>query len=84
MSQGRRWYVERSRAYPAAFGYTGPLSEKQARREVQAWSDAGWAATMLPSTPAVRKAVREWQHEADHRHGRCTCKAGAARWPAAA
>ena len=79
-----RWYVERSQAYPAAFGYTGPLTERQARREQQAWSDAGWAASLLPSTPAVRKAVREWQHEADHRHGRCTCKAGAARWPAAA
>lgn len=77
------WYVERSRAYPAAYGYTGPLSERQARREQDAWSAAGWAATLLPSTPAVRRLVREWQHEADHKHGRCTCKAGQARWPGA-
>ena len=76
-----RRYVERSRAYPAAHGYTGPLSEAQARREQDAWSEAGWAATLLPSTPEVRRAVREWQHEANHRHGRCTCKAGRERWP---
>ena len=82
MSQGGRWYIERSRAYPAAFGYTGPLSERQARREQDAWTSAGWAASLLPSTPVVRRAVRKWQHEADHRHGRCTCKAGAERWPA--
>jgi hypothetical protein len=74
-----RWYVERSRAYPAAFGYTGPLSQRQARREQAAWSEAGWAASLLPSTPEIRKAVRQWQHESDHRNGRCTCKAGAKR-----
>jgi hypothetical protein len=74
------WYIERSRAYPAAFGYTGPLSQRQARREQAAWSDAGWAATLLPSTPEMRKIVHAWQHETNHRLGRCTCKAGAARW----
>lgn len=84
MSQGGRWYVERSFAHPFKRGYTGPLSERQARREVQAWNDAGWSAAMLPSTPTVRKMVRDWQHEADHRHGRCACKAGARRWPRAA
>lgn len=75
-----KWYVERSRAYPAAHAYTGPLTERQARREQAAWSAEGWSASLLPSTPPVRKAVREWQHEADHRHGRCTCKTGQARF----
>lgn len=76
-----RWFVERSRAHPAAHGYTGPLTERQARREQDAWSEAGWAATMLPATPGTRKVVREWQHETDHRHGRCSCAAGRKRWP---
>lgn len=58
---GTRWYVERARAYPAAHGYTGPLSHAQARREQAAWSEAGWAAVLLPSTPQTRKIVREWQ-----------------------
>jgi hypothetical protein len=80
----KKWYVERSKAYPAGFGYTGPLSARQARREQQAWSDAGWAATLLPSTPEVRAIVREWQHESDHKHGRCTCKAGRERYRRAA
>lgn len=78
---GTRWYIERSRAYPAAYGWTGPLPERQARREQQAWSDAGWAASLLPSTPEIRKIVRAWQHESDHRHGRCSCQAGRKRWP---
>jgi hypothetical protein len=65
------WYIERSRAYPAAYGYTGPIrSVRQALREQQAWSEAGWAAVMLPSTPEIRKMVRAWQREADKRHGR--------------
>jgi hypothetical protein len=83
-NRGGRWYIERSQAYPARFGYTGPLSRAQALREQQAWHDAGWSAGLLPSTPEVRKMVREWQHESDHRHGRCTCKAGTKRWARAA
>ena len=65
------FYIERSRAYPARHGYTGPIrSARQARREQDAWRDAGWTAIILPSTPEIRRAVRAWQREADKRNGR--------------
>jgi hypothetical protein len=65
------YYVERSRAYPAAYGWTGPIrSHRQALREQAAWNDSGWAAIVFESTPGVRAAVREWQRQADKRHGR--------------
>lgn len=65
------FYVERSRAYPAAYGWTGPIrSARQAHREKDAWSEAGWAALVMPSTPEIRKQVRAWQRETDKRNGR--------------
>lgn len=52
-------------------GYTGPIrSKRQAQREVDAWSAAGWNAQLLNSTPEVRRAVRCWQRERNEAHGR--------------
>jgi hypothetical protein len=54
------FYVKRER--DGRTGWTGPIrSGNQADREAQAWNDAGWLATVWPSTPEVRKQVREWE-----------------------
>ena len=47
-------------------GWVGPIrSYKQARREFQAWEDAGWWARIDDSTPEVRAAVRAWTRSRD-------------------
>lgn len=52
-------------------GWVGPIrSERQARREQQAWESCGWVAWVEESSPAVRAAVRSWQRAMDVKHGR--------------
>jgi hypothetical protein len=52
----RRWDAEHPESW------TGPIrTEKQAHKEATAWQQAGWSAEVVPSTPAVRTAVRDWQ-----------------------
>jgi len=54
------FYVKRERTN--RIGWTGPIrSAKQAEREAQAWRNAFWTATVLPSSPEVRKQVRAWE-----------------------
>lgn len=53
-------YVHRS--LDGRDGWVGPLrSPAQAEREAAAWRSAGWEAAVHPSTPDVRRAVREWE-----------------------
>jgi hypothetical protein len=50
------------RAKDGRQGWTGPIrSDRQAQREAQAWTDAGWTATVEPSTPEIRAEVRKWE-----------------------
>lgn len=52
-------------------GFTGPIrSSRQAEREAAAWRSCGQHATVEPSSPKLRREVRDWQREADIRHGR--------------
>jgi hypothetical protein len=52
----------------ARTGWTGPLrSPRQADRETAAWTEAGWQAGPVRSTPEVREQVRAWQRAADAR-----------------
>lgn len=56
------YYVSRVRFYPYRIGWTEPIrSPRQAEKERQAWQDAGWIATVVPSTPQVRKEIRAWE-----------------------
>ena len=65
----RAWYVGRSKG--GFTGFVGPLtSEAGAERERDAWRKAGYAAEILPSSPAVRETVKTWQSAADIRMGR--------------
>lgn len=53
------FYVRRE---GSSIGWTGPIrSEKQANREADAWRSVGWSATVEPSTPEIRKQIREWE-----------------------
>jgi hypothetical protein len=55
------FYVKRVRQ-DGRIGWTGPIrSANQVQREATAWRNAGWSATVEPSTPEVRKQVREWE-----------------------
>lgn len=61
-------YVKRSNGDRE--GWTGPIrSEKQAQKEAAAWTDAGWTAEVVPSTPEVRSAVRAWMNDRPRRLG---------------
>jgi hypothetical protein len=63
------FYVKRER--DGRTGWIGPIrSYRQARREFAAWEESGWSAKIEDSTPEIRRAVREWQREANIRHGR--------------
>lgn len=54
------YYVKRERFN--SIGWTGPIrSPRQAEKEKQAWIAAGWTATTMPSTPKVRRQIREWE-----------------------
>ena len=60
------FYVKRERFVQQRnnVGWTGPIrSERQAKKEQQAWENAGWTATVVPSTPQVRKQIRAWERE---------------------
>jgi hypothetical protein len=51
-------------------GWTGPIrSPKQAEKERQALENAGWTAEVVPSTPEVRKQIREWERSKRTRLG---------------
>lgn len=59
------YYVKRSRpgVVGTKRGWTGPIrSERQAHRERAAWTEAGWEAEVVPSSPAVRAEVRKWEN----------------------
>ena len=54
------FYVRRERN--GRTGWTGPIrSLRQATRENIAWRNAGWTATVEPSTPEIRRQIREWE-----------------------
>jgi len=54
------FYVHRTRGDRE--GWTGPIrSQRQADREAAAWREAGWAATVHPSTPETKRRVRAWE-----------------------
>ena len=62
------YYVKRRCSEGGRIGYVGPIrSARQARRERQAWEQSTtstggtYAARVLPSTPAVRAAVSDWE-----------------------
>lgn len=49
-------------------GWVGPIrSEQQAHKEKAAWEGAGHKAEVHPSSPEVKKRVRDWQRAADER-----------------
>jgi hypothetical protein len=55
------FYVERV-APTGRIGWTGPIrSERQARREADAWRGSGWSAVVRPTSPEVRAKVRAWE-----------------------
>lgn len=64
-----RHYVRREK--DDRVGWIGPIvSAAQAAREVAAWRDAGWSAEAYPTSPEIRRTVREWQAEKNREHGR--------------
>lgn len=59
------FYVKRERTNPDTgswqSSWTGPIpSFRQVEREAECWRDAGWQATVVPSSPEVRAQVRAW------------------------
>jgi hypothetical protein len=65
------YYIRRIRLSDGKEAYTGPIrSPKQADKERRAWQEANWYAGVEESTPQLRRAVRQWQREADTRLGR--------------
>lgn len=67
------FYVKRTNTATGRVGYVGPLCTKTgAERERDAWNDSEgrFTADVLPGTPEVRAAVKQWQRDADIRHGR--------------
>jgi hypothetical protein len=62
------FYVKRE--HGGRISWTGPIrSARQAEREAEAWRNAtdglptGWTTTVEPSTPEVRKQVRDWERD---------------------
>lgn len=56
-------YVHRTR--PGREGWVGSIrSPAQAEREAAAWRQAGWEATVHPTSPQVRARVRAWEKRA--------------------
>jgi hypothetical protein len=54
------FYVRRTRE--GRTGWTGPIrSPHQADREAAAWFLMGYLVEVVPSSPAVRKDVRDWE-----------------------
>jgi hypothetical protein len=56
------FWVKRQDPARMKTSWTGPIrSERQAGREADAWTDAGWSAEVVPSSPEVRAEVRAWE-----------------------